>query len=285
MGISKRFLRNYERSGIYEWPANCRYDGMHPELRKFTNGQARIRRALALCIGSLLLIAFINFSLIAGESEKNKHWPESQKPRADQASLSREEISEARRLLASLGYWIDPDDLGRDAQLRHALIAFQKIEGRKSTGKLTADELQALRGARSPEAREAGEAHVEVDLKRQVLFIVDAGGAILKILPISSGSGELFTSEGRTRRAVTPTGRFTVERKIAGWRKSPLGLLYYPNYINDGIAIHGNPSVPATPASHGCIRIPMFAAKEFSEMTPIGMPVLVYDDEFPPLLP
>lgn len=223
--------------------------------------------------------------MIAGEPEKNKHWPESQKPKAEQASLSREEISEARQLLASLGYWIDPDVSGRDAQLRHALIAFQKIEGRKPTGELTADELQALRNARSPEAREAGEAHIEVDLKRQVLFIVDTSGAILKILPISSGSGKLFTSEGRTRKAVTPTGSFTVERKIAGWRKSPLGLLYYPNYINDGIAIHGNPSVPVTPASHGCIRIPMFAAKEFSEMTPIGTPVLVYDDEFPPLLP
>ena len=44
-----------------------------------------------------------------------------------------------------------------------------------------------------------------------------------------------------------------------------------------GIAIHGNPSVPAEPASHGCIRIPMFAAEEFSKMTPIGTQVLVYD--------
>jgi hypothetical protein len=54
-------------------------------------------------------------------------------------------------------------------------------------------------------------------------------------------------------------------------------LLYYPNYIYGGVAIHGNPSVPAHPASHGCIRIPMFAAREFSEIATIGMFVIVYD--------
>ena len=42
-------------------------------------------------------------------------------------------------------------------------------------------------------------------------------------------------------------------------------------------AIHGSLSVPAYPASHGCVRIPMFAAREFSEMAPIGTPVIVYD--------
>jgi lipoprotein-anchoring transpeptidase ErfK/SrfK len=102
-------------------------------------------------------------------------------------------------------------------------------------------------------------------------------GADLRILPISSGSGEFFTEGGVTRQAITPTGRFTVHRKIEGWRKSPLGSLYYPNYIYGGVAIHGSPSVPAHPASHGCIRIPMFAARELSELATIGMVVIVYD--------
>jgi lipoprotein-anchoring transpeptidase ErfK/SrfK len=99
------------------------------------------------------------------------------------------------------------------------------------------------------------------------------------ILPISSGSGEFFTSEGWTRQATTPTGRFEVCRKVLGWRKSPLGLLYYPNYICGGVAIHGALSVPVKPASHGCIRIPMFAAKEFSQLAPIGTIVVVYDEK------
>jgi lipoprotein-anchoring transpeptidase ErfK/SrfK len=31
------------------------------------------------------------------------------------------------------------------------------------------------------------------------------------------------------------------------------------------------------PASHGCIRIPMFASKKLSELTPVGTEVIVYD--------
>lgn len=124
--------------------------------------------------------------------------------------------------------------------------------------------------------RETGYAHVEINLTRQRLFIVDDSGRVVKTLPVSSGSGKWFTSEGRRRRAITPTGEFTVYRKIAGWRKSPLGMLYYPNYIIEGVAIHGSRSVPSRPASHGCIRIPISAAKAFSDMTPIGTIVLVY---------
>ena len=194
------------------------------------------------------------------------------------AQITEAEVAEAREQLGQLGYWIDLDAKGADASLRHALIAFQKIEGRRRTGVLTTQELVALRTAKRPQAREWGFAHIEVDLPRQVLLVVDCCGAILRILPISSGSGEWFTEGGRTRQAITPVGRFKVTHKINGWRKSPLGLLYYPNYLHDGIAIHGNPAVPAFPASHGCIRIPMFAAQEFSEMAKVGMEVIVYDD-------
>jgi lipoprotein-anchoring transpeptidase ErfK/SrfK len=56
-------------------------------------------------------------------------------------------------------------------------------------------------------------------------------------------------------------------------------MLYYPSYIVGGIAIHGSKSVPAYPASHGCIRIPMYAAKDFSDMTPIGVPVIVHGEQ------
>ncbi|MBO0720888.1 MAG: murein L,D-transpeptidase [Blastocatellia bacterium] len=195
--------------------------------------------------------------------------------------ISESEIKEARKLLDTLGYWLIVDVQGLDASLRHALIAFQKIEGLPRTGILTKEELEVIRQARRPAARDPEYAHIEVDLSRQVLFVVDDEGVVTRILPVSTGSGELFTEGGRTRRAITPTGRFTVSWKIEGWRKSPLGLLYYPNYIYDGIAIHGNPSVPPQPVSHGCIRIPMFASKEFYRMAAIGTIVLVYDNRQP----
>ena len=135
---------------------------------------------------------------------------------------------------------------------------------------------QVREGPPPPTPEETGYAHVEVNLSRQRLFVVDGSGCVVKTLPVSSGSEKWFTSEGRNRRAITPRGRFTVFRKIAGWHESPLGMLYYPNYIAQGVAIHGSPSVPSRPVSHGCIRIPMSAAKEFSHMTPLGTVVVVY---------
>lgn len=190
-------------------------------------------------------------------------------------------IAEAQQRLLDLGYWIGQADGKWGESSRHGLIAFQKVERRARTGRLTPGELEVLRSANRPKPRERGDPHIEVDLARQVLFVVDAAGAVSKILPISSGNGKMFKIEGEVEKAVTPVGRFRVYRKLEGWRKSPLGLLYYPSYILGGIAIHGNPSVPAKPASHGCIRIPMFAAEKFSDMTPIGTQVIVHDDPAP----
>jgi hypothetical protein len=212
-----------------------------------------------------------------GQQSQNQQSEPVNKTKQPAQTLSDSEILEARELLDQLGYWVNLEATESDVSLRHALIAFQKIEGRKRTGVLTVEELESLRVAQRPRPLETGYPHIEIDLHRQVLFIIDVLGVHLRILPVSSGSGEFFTEGGVTRQAITPTGRFKVYRKIDGWRKSPLGLLYYPNYFYDGIAIHGNPSVPAHPASHGCIRIPMFAAREFSEIATIGMAVIVYD--------
>jgi cell wall hydrolase len=193
--------------------------------------------------------------------------------------LSDAEIREARKLLDQLGYWISLEATGNDASLHYAITALQKIEGRERTGVLTREELEVLRGARRPLLLESDCPQIEIDLDRQVLFVIDCMESVPRILSISSGSDKLFTEGGVTRRAITPTGRFEVQRKIEGWRKSPLGLLYYPNYIYAGIAIHGNPWVPPYPDSHGCIRIPMFAAQEFSAIAKIGMVVIVYDTD------
>jgi hypothetical protein len=190
-----------------------------------------------------------------------------------------DEIREAQQRLSDLGYWIGRVDGIVDAAFSHALIAFQKVEGRQRTGHLVSEDLQALRLAKRPRPLEGGTLHVEIDLARQVLFLVDKDGTVSKILPVSTGNNNRFTSEGWTRRAHTPTGRFEIYAKISGWRKSALGLMYYPNYVVGGVAIHGSLSVPAHPASHGCIRIPMYAAKEFSEITPVGTPVVVHSGE------
>ena len=69
--------------------------------------------------------------------------------------------------------------------------------------------------------------------------------------------------------AATSTSALQVEQRLAalrydrGWHTSRLGQLYNAVYFYGGYAIHGSRSVPAQPASHGCIRIPMSAAEWF----------------------
>lgn len=193
------------------------------------------------------------------------------------ARLTKEEVAEAERRLGELGYWPGEAEGIWDLLSRDALFAFQKVEGRERTGRLTRGELQALKGASRPRPLEGGPAHVEIDIRRQVLFVVANDGSVIKILSVSTGSEEYYFDQGKQQRAHTPRGRFTVQRKIERWRRSTLGLLYYPCYFSGGFAIHGSPSVPPYPASHGCVRIPMFAAKGFSEMVEVGTVVLVHD--------
>src|SRR5258705_1802408 len=198
-----------------------------------------------------------------------------QKSGKQQMSLTGPQTREAERRLSDMGYWTGAVDGLLDLASRSALIAFQKWEGRHVTGRLTLNELNAIRTSASPKARESGYEHVEVDVDRQVLLLVNHEGGI-RVLPVSTGSDEPFIEDGQTSIAHTPRGRFVVYDKIVGW-DGPLGTMYYSNYISGGVAIHGFPSVPTQPASHGCIRIPIFASREVSKLLKLGTIVLVYD--------
>jgi hypothetical protein len=198
---------------------------------------------------------------------------------ADKGPLKRAELKEAERRLSEMGFRTGRVDGVIDAATQRALATFQKWEGRRITGRLTRAELNAIRNAIPPQPRDTGYKHVEVDIDRQVLLVTDDNGAVTTILPVSTGSGKRYKEKRMSGLAYTPRGRFKIYNKLQGWRRSPLGLLYYPNYFSDGLAIHGNPSVPKTPQSHGCVRIPMSAAKEISEQLPIGTIVLIYDSQ------
>jgi hypothetical protein len=192
------------------------------------------------------------------------------------ATLTRAQTSEAERRLSELGYWTGPVDGRFDEGTKSALIAFQKWEGRAITAKLTLDELEAIRNGVAPQARDLGYAHVEVDVDRQVLMLINEEG-VVRVLPVSTGNDKHFMDQGQMSVAYTPRGRFVVYDKTYGWENGDLGSIYYANYISGGVAIHGYLTVPTTPASHGCIRIPMFAAREVSRLLPVGTIVLVYD--------
>ena len=213
----------------------------------------------------LVLTALLSLSLFApvpalAGTKRDKH---------KVAQPTRAELKQAQARLAEMGYGAG----------RNALVAFQKYEGRKATGRFSRADVEAILNARAPQPRDAGYRHVEIDLERQVLLLIDDAGAVQKVLPVSTGSNKQYKEKRASGLAYTPRGRFRIYSKLKGWRKSPLGLLYYPNYLSDGIAIHGNPSVPNTPESHGCIRIPMSEAVAMSRELPIGSIVLIYDSQ------
>jgi hypothetical protein len=192
------------------------------------------------------------------------------------AFLTRAEQKEAERKLNDLGYWTGPVDGVLDTATKSALIAFQKWEGRPITGKLTAGELEAIRKGSTPQARDLGYEHVEIDVDRQILMLVGDDDRV-RVLPVSTGNDKEYLDDGQMSVAYTPRGRFVVYDKTFGWEDGQIGSVYFANYISGGVAIHGYLSVPTQPASHGCIRIPMFAAREVSDLTPRGTIVLVYD--------
>jgi peptidoglycan hydrolase-like protein with peptidoglycan-binding domain len=177
--------------------------------------------------------------------------------------------------LAELGYDVGEPDGRFGGRTSYAIMAFQKIEGLSRTGDID-DGLQAALAGASPPGPLAGgpSTRVEIDLNRQVLMLWQ-GGTRTRILPISSGSGEEYCVDGECDIAVTPPGSFHIGRKAEGLEIAPLGELWWPMYFNGGIAIHGSPSVPPYPASHGCIRIPMYAAPTLYDQVGRGTAVIL----------
>ena len=124
--------------------------------------------------------------------------------------------------------------------------------------------------------------HAEADLSRQILTLY-SGGKIVRIMPISSGSGKAFEEAGEgTHIAKTPTGDFYFFAHIYGLHKSHLGDLFNPVYFHkDGYAVHGDLLVPPYPASHGCLRITVEDSKWFVNEVPLDTPILVSEKALP----
>jgi lipoprotein-anchoring transpeptidase ErfK/SrfK len=53
-------------------------------------------------------------------------------------------------------------------------------------------------------------------------------------------------------------------------------ILWYPLHFLRGFALHGYPSVPAYPASHGCVRLPMWFARGFHARWRYGATVRIF---------
>ena len=146
--------------------------------------------------------------------------------------------------LAALGYVVGTR--GRyDARTARAVLTFRTVVGMPRTVRASPEVFRRLRrGQGRFRVRFPGHGrHVEADLSRQVLALIE-GGRVRRIYPTSSGS------------PATPTvvGSFRVYLKAFGTNAK--GMVHSSYFIR-GYAIHGYWSVPVYPASHGCLRVPL----------------------------
>ena len=154
-----------------------------------------------------------------------------------------------------------------DGDVLESVYAFEKVQGLPRTGMVDAAFWSRLDHPIVPRPRYSQPAdHLEVDKTHQVLYVV-RGGQVALISPVSTAGIPGY---------YTPVGRFAIYRKVPGYDPSPLGILYKPMYFVGGYAIHGNPSVPPYPASHGCVRVPNFVIERLYSSEPYGETVYVY---------
>jgi len=163
------------------------------------------------------------------------------------------------RRLDRLHYLLANRNASFGADTRDAVYAFQKVQRLARTGVVGTAMWNALARARTPRPTRGG-THIEVHKGRQVLFEVRRGRV----------AHVLNTSTGLTGN--TPVGRWTIYRKDAG--ANSLGMLDALYFIG-GYAVHGYHSVPPYQASHGCARIPVWAAHGVYSRWNIGDTVYV----------
>lgn len=159
--------------------------------------------------------------------------------------------------LLELGYWIDEADGTYGHLTSQAVMAFQKAEGLARTGSADRATRERLAAAQRPQPRASRSGRwVEIDKTRQIALFVRDGRAEWT-MNTSTGTETSYTRpDGSRGFAHTPEGWFTFFRQIDGMREAELGRLWRPKYFTDaGHALHGSTSVPAHPASHGCVRL------------------------------
>jgi len=163
-------------------------------------------------------------------------------------------LSQLHYALAGIDGYYGQDDLD-------SVIAFEKVNGMSRDGVVGPAVWHRLSTATIPLPRYRYGTHIEVDKTRQVLFDV-RDGKVARILPVSTGA-----------TGNTPTGTFHVYSKEAGYNQK---LMYFSMYFLGNFAVHGYPEVPAYPASHGCVRIPIWAAVPMYDTHGYGATVILY---------
>jgi len=168
--------------------------------------------------------------------------------------------------LAALRFRVPGMSSTLSVQAGDSIVAFQKAYGLSRTYVFAAADWRKLDTARIIKALHKSPAtHIEIDKTRQILMVVKKG------VPY----GIIAVSTGRTGN--TPVGRFHILRKAPStstwlgtatlWRT----MDFYGNF-----AMHGYPEVPPYPASHGCVREPMWVADWTYRQSWVGETVYIH---------
>ena len=174
------------------------------------------------------------------------------------------DLRDVQQLLADLGFMAPTGVTGTAGdETSVAVLAFQKWSGLPRTGVLDEQVTAALLHATRPQpVLDRPGRRVEILLGRQVALAIFEN-RVERVFHISSGS------YGRT-----PSGAFHVYRKERlSWSVPFSTWMPFASYFVGGIALHAYPSVPAYPASHGCVRMMARDAPLMYAFATYGTPV------------
>ncbi len=186
------------------------------------------------------------------------------------------QVEAVQHRLMALGYRPGTPDGEFGVETLSAVTAFQKHEGLDRDGVVGAVVREHLKHPTGTGPKSTTPVpHIEVDLDRQIAFVVLSSG--VTILDVSTGSGKTYTDPGSSTQQVgyTPTGTFSVYRAVDVPVVAPLGTLYKPLYFKQGWAMHGEPLVPPYPASHGCVRTHDWDQDWLFPHIPVGTSIVI----------
>ncbi len=151
------------------------------------------------------------------------------------------------------------------AQVKDSVMAFQKAYRLSRSYVFNTACWRKIDGAKLIKARHASPAtHIEVDKGRQILMIVK-GGKPWGIICVSTGA-----------TGNTPEGTFRIQQKHPYTSSGFGGTLVRTMGFHGDFAIHGWVDVPPYPASHGCVREPIWACYWTYDNSWVGETVYVY---------
>lgn len=190
------------------------------------------------------------------------------------------DVEQLQTELTRAGFYRGVIDGEFESWTEAAVVAFHKEIGAERSSVWETEDWVSVAAYQGPELpnRQAAPHRLELNLTRQLLYLV-RDDLPVAVVPISTGNGASYRNlSGASVRAVTPRGEFQLRSQVDGWRVSYLGGLYRPWYFKGGYAVHGSLSVPPFPASHGCVRVPVWEADYLAEQLSLGMPIFIWDE-------